>query len=364
MDSSSQSPPVLRPEPRQLPTRSGQADLVAKQMPDPDPSAPKTNRASVLPRHPRHKSPVARFMKGIIFLILAGLVVYGVKKVLERERQDPLSKSSPIQLPTAPENPQDQPATAAPSADPSSPVIPVTEPDQPDIMQPAPELPGLEPVSPSAQATEVLVKFLGAKNLEERLPFIETKTPQAELQASFLNAPLPPTPIPSIDAIEKSSSTEQAVDYLYRVSFSGDRGQALLYSIVVRTRGSTSPKVVVDPMLDSYGGRLAAYAKTPSENAGIFQVVVSPIASCFDERIPNRENKLTLKLLPHIEAKEIVSAYIGRQSKIARMLDTGTYPLRYGKAEKCTVMLRWNTEDDADRPYLEALDIKAWDWNP
>jgi hypothetical protein len=46
------------------------------------------------------------------------------------------------------------------------------------------------------------------------------------------------------------------------------------------------------------------------------------------------------------------------------MLEDGTYSLSYGKAKACTVMLRWNTEEDPKMPYLEALLIKNLDWNP
>jgi hypothetical protein len=35
-----------------------------------------------------------------------------------------------------------------------------------------------------------------------------------------------------------------------------------------------------------------------------------------------------------------------------------------GKAKLCTVVLRWNTEDQPEYPYLEAVDIKTMDWNP
>ena len=46
------------------------------------------------------------------------------------------------------------------------------------------------------------------------------------------------------------------------------------------------------------------------------------------------------------------------------MLENGTYSLSYGKAKACTVMLRWNTEDNPSMPYLEALTLKTLDWNP
>jgi hypothetical protein len=212
-------------------------------------------------------------------------------------------------------------------------------------------------------ATELLEKFLAAKTLAERLPMIETQTPAAELANSCLAGPLPPTSRIEIDA-QESNAVEQVVDFYHNVDFDADDRPINPQTILVRTRGSGAPKVVIDPFLDAFGGRLAAYAKTPSDKAGVFQVTISAVASCNDEHVPNREKKLTLKLLPRDNTKEIARAFFGRQSKIGMMLEDGTYSLSYGKAKACTVMLRWNVEDQPESPYLEAIDLKTLDWNP
>lgn len=210
---------------------------------------------------------------------------------------------------------------------------------------------------------EVLEKFITAKTLAERLPMIETQTPEAELAKSCLNSPLPATSKIEIDA-QETNSVEQVVDFYYNVDFVTDGRPINPQTLLVRTRGSAEPKVVVDPFLDTFGGRLAAYAQTPTDKAGIFQVTVSAVASCNDEYVPNREKKLTLKLLSRDNTKEIARAYFGRQSKIGEMLEDGTFSLSYGKAKACTVMLRWNSEDKPGMPYLEALTLKTLDWNP
>ena len=80
--------------------------------------------------------------------------------------------------------------------------------------------------------------------------------------------------------------------------------------------------------------------------------------------MPDREKKLTLKLLPQEDSKEIAMAYFSRQSKIAEMLQDGTYSLSYGRAKACTVVLRWNMEENPEMPYLEAIELKRLDWNP
>lgn len=46
------------------------------------------------------------------------------------------------------------------------------------------------------------------------------------------------------------------------------------------------------------------------------------------------------------------------------MLMDGSQNLSYGSAKACTVLLHWNTTDKPDRPYLEAGDITALNWNP
>jgi hypothetical protein len=120
---------------------------------------------------------------------------------------------------------------------------------------------------------------------------------------------------------------------------------------------------VADAFLDTYGGRLAAYAAKPSDKAGFFRAVVYAVAGCTDPTIPNPEKKLTLKLLASDDAREITSASFSQHSKIAEMLEDGNYELTYGSARPCTVMLRWNIEEDPERPFLEAVAIRDFGWN-
>lgn len=300
-----------------------------------------------------------------LFLIASVALVFGVLTVLNNQTKDPGS-AKPLQIPApAPALPGTAvPETAPGTPEPKTPALPVPQPEQPSIVEPPPELPeGIEPVTPSSQAREVLDKFLAAKTLAERLPFIETKTPQAELEASCLARPLPSSDKIYIETLE-NNAVEQVSDFYHSIDFIGENNQLNPHIILVRIRGAGSPKVVVDPFLDTYGGRLAAYAKGPVDQAGVFQVTVSALASCYNENVPNREKKLTLKLLPRDNEKAIAEAYFGRQSKIGLMLEDGTYSLSYGKAKACTVMLRWNKDDNPEKPYLEAIMLKTLDWNP
>ncbi len=354
------TPAVLRPEPRQLPSRLSHGEPVAKQMPEPSGTGSPTNP---LPRHPHQRGFFRRFLPGGVFILLSAAVVFGVLTVLKSQGRDPLGaegKPGSTVLPilreeetriTRPPEPEIQP-------------LPVAEPPQPLIVEPPPELPeGIEPKPPGIEALEVLEKFLNAKTLEERLPIIESQTPESELAHSILAGPLSPTRSVLIDA-QEANAIEQVLDIYYNVDFETDGPDPNPQTLLLRIRGSSEPKVVVDPFLDLYGGRLADYANSPTEKAGTFQVIISAVASCNNVDVPNREKKLTLKLLARDNTKEIAEAYFGRQSRIGRMLEDGTYSLGYGRAKACTVLLRWNLEDNPEKPYLEALDLKTLDWNP
>ncbi len=333
-------------------------------MPEPTKHTSDANlKPKPLPRHPRQRGPLVRSLMALLFLIATLGIVYGVRTVLNNQTKVPPStKNTASTVRTIlPEN-----APPKKSERPSEemvPSLPVPAPEQPTIIEPAPSFPeGMEPEEPGKAADKVLENFLTAKSLPERLALIETKTPEAELANSCLASPLPVASF--LTEARETNAVERVTDIYYNVDFDAGNNTKNLQTILVRTRGLSDPKVVVDPFLDSYGGRLAAYAKTPSEKAGVFQVIISAVASCYDERVPNREKKLTLKLLPRDQTKEIASAYFGRQSKIGMMLEDGTYSLGYGRAKACTVLLRWNTEDNAATPYLEAIDLKRQDWNP
>lgn len=349
-----------------MPIRSGHGELVGKQMPERNRSADASSSPPPLGRRPHLRTRLTRLLLPLLFLAAAGAIMFGVRTILDTQPKDAHSKDavkSDSVMPIIPESSQPPKIPQEPEQT-IIPTLPVPAPEQPSITEPPQTLPSeLEPITPGMLAMEVLEKFLAAKTLAERLPMIETQTPEAELAKSCLAGPLPATSRIEIDA-QESNAVEQVVDFYHNVDFDADDKPINPHTILIRTRGGGAPKVVVDPFLDSFGGRLAAYAKTPSEKAGIFQVTISAVASCNDEHVPNREKKLTLKLLPRDNTKEIARAFFGRQSKIGMMLEDGTYSLSYGKAKTCTVMLRWNVEDQPETPYLEAIDFKTLDWNP
>ena len=213
------------------------------------------------------------------------------------------------------------------------------------------------------EATEVLEKFLAAKTLDERKDLMEILKPGLDLAGTCLAGPLPAVRAMTPE-FREANPTEQLTDFFHRVDFATEGTQSNPFFVLVRARGKSAPKVVIDPFLDLYGGRLAAYAAKPSDKAAYFQAVVYALSTCTDTTIPDYEKKMTLKLMASDNGKEIARAYFGKQSKIAAMLQDGTHDLSYGNPKACTVMLSWNTEDKADRPYLVASAITSLDWNP
>lgn len=316
----------------------------------------------------------------IVFLIAAALLVIGVHHLLTMEgngasavakstvpnTEPPVAKEPSTQ--PAPQQPAPAPAPAPtpPAADPAV-SLPAPPPDQTPLVEPPPPAPEqADPAAPGVEAMEVLEKFLAAKSLPERLPLIETRSSEAELANSCLTAALPPAPV-IVPEFQETNTIENLVDFYYTVNFEKGSTPIEKLTVLVRSRGGGEPKVVVDPFLDLFGGRLAAYIANPSEKAAVFHVIANPIATCLDngKAIPDREKKFTLKLLPNENAKEIALAYFGKASEIGEILRDGSRGLGLGKAKACTVMLSWNlNKDDPANPFIEAIQLKALDWNP
>lgn len=342
-------------------------------MPDIVSSSSDVPKPAPLGRHPKRKSFFARFLLLALFLLCSAALVYGVLLILTNKKDErataPAGTGSQVDaLPSAVTQP-----TAPGGAVSSAPagggaaVIPMEATTLPEIANPidGDELPpGIQPKNPAVVASEVLTEFLEARSLEERLPLIETRTAPEELAMSCLAGPLPsPTGVP-LPEYQESNSVEDVVDVYFSVDFRMEDGELNPQTILVRTRGQAPPRVVADPFLDLFGGRLESYASNPTEDAGEFQAIVCAVASCVDPQIPDREKKLTLKLLARENTKEIAKAYSNRISKIGEMLEDGTYSLSWGNNKACTVLLAWNTEDNPEHPFLEAIAIKALDWNP
>ena len=343
---------ILPAEPRQLRNRSEVPEMPARNRAN-NPSGRKPVLGGyVPPPQRRYASRISRYSGPVAFLFLALGVIYGVKSFLQKDMH---KRSS------------DQTAKALHGGEKSK-VEPILPPDDDtfealtnsDVEEAANDKP--QAVDEGIHTLEVLEKFLAMKTLEERMPHIESKRPESDLANSVLNGPLPEILNISMD-VREVNTMEQVVDQYFHVDFSSSDNGVNPQTMLVRIRASGDPKVVVDPFLDLYGGGFARYAEKPTEEAGTFQVIISAGAFCYDD-VPSPDKKHTLNILSREDTEEIAKAYFGKQSEIGAMLEDETSGLLYAKAQPCTLFVRWNMEEDPEKPFLEALAIKTLDWNP
>ncbi len=363
-----------RPEAKQLPNRDHNGDPIAQLVNEPISENLDWKAPDPLELRPSAKSQLVRLLIVILFVLAAGVLIYGI--VILFNKQSP--QNLPVENITVETKPsQSLPSQIKPNKQEhlKNPSLPEPKPLSPPITAPTRQPTPQATVTPSSSQSkesetaasimttnEVLRKFLAAQTLEERLNFMETQTPQDELSNSCLAKALPATGKISINA-QESHADRKVIDSYYSVDFLEADQNINSQNILVRKRDNNNPKVVADPFLDSFGGRLKSYAQSPLDKTGIFQVTVTPVPSCDAKDIPNPEDKITLKLLAGDNAKEITRAYFGKQSEVGKLLDSGRSGLSYGKAEACTVLLKWNTQDKVSQPYLEALAVTTLDWN-
>ena len=318
-------------------------------------------------RTTRHRRKLLfRLLVPILSLALTVGLIYGLMVFSEMDRQSANASPPPVDA-----GEKVQPILPEPVgkgfeelvSDNSEKSLPVVSSPPPDLAESQNDpRQGVSTVDGGIAVLELLKKFLAMKNLKERLPHLETRQKEPALTATVLNSPLPEVLNITVD-VRETNSIEQVVDYYYRVDFARENGDPNPQMILVRTRGSSPPKVVVDPFLDLFGGRFERFAAEPTSEVETFQVIVNAGAFCYDD-IPKADEKFTLKILPREDVREIAKAYFGKSSNIGYMLEDETSGIAYGQAKPCTIQIRWNTADDPKRPFLEALEIKAWNWDP
>lgn len=225
-------------------------------------------------------------------------------------------------------------------------------------------MPKPEDKRPGLAALEAVEAFCKATTLKERLPLIETSETEVALLKTCLNQPLPEFTGISPQAQEPVPE-EKMTEFYFRVKFKNPDGSENHQTILARKRGDAAPRVVVRPFLDQFGGRLAEFTKNPVNTGAEFQAFIYAQASCTNEDVQGRENKLTLILLSGEGREEIARAYFGKNSAIGQMLaNSDAYGFSYGAYKPATVYLTWNENKGGKKPYLEALQIKSLDWNP
>ena len=340
---------VLRPEPRGLENRENTPPLAARPIEEAEPATGRVRHSRPVSSSLRH---LLRLGMPLVYFAITGVVILGVMKFVKRSaapaKRPTGDAVAQMVMPILPENSASGSAALVPMEEATAPVL--------DPTRPAPPPPGI-------LAMPVLEAFLEAPDLATRLPLIETKTPQAELESSILAGPLPAV-IRYTAETQESHTVENVVDLFYNVHFDTGDGAIDSQMVLVRIRGNSKPKVVVDPLLDLYGGRLAAYLAEPRELGATFFAVVSAGSRVHDPNIPNPEKKFPLKLLAAPNGGEIATVYTGRLSAIGELLNDPESGLAFGLPRYVTLVLTWNRTEDPERPYLEALQITAQHWNP
>ena len=308
--------------------------------------------------YPPQRRTARRFMMPVVFLAALVAVVVGIVQVIRYGADSAKSRGA---SPTAgdsrvkrilpdqpPPSAAGQPRTSATGGEAS----PAT----------APPATSAEVVRPGAHALKTLAEFLTADTLAERLPLIETNTPPEELAKSCLAGKLPHT---SIEAtVQTAHDPGSIIDCFYRVGFDLGDGKEYLQTVLVQIRGAGPPAVVVDPLLDLYGGRLASYAATPTDKPGYFHVILCALSRP-PENWPNADNKFIIKLQSDEKADHSIAVAVAdKLSGIGKALtDSVITGLNWGQPKPCLVMLQWNMGNPT-KPYLEALDAKRLDWEP
>lgn len=328
---------AVKTEPRNLPSRAA-GEMEARPIGD---STPPRDQVRIRRRAKLHRLTF-RVMMPLICLLLTLLVILGVVKFMKHDLRSASARSKPSESVSPSAEAEGAPAVQAP----------VEAAGSNDIQ-----------VLPGIRAMPVLEAFLNAKTLDERLPLIETKASPEELADTVIAKPFPEL-LRYTAEHQELHPLENSVDVYFNAEFDAGDDRKDVQLILVRIREGQEPKVVVDPFLDLFGGRLAAYAAGPQETAGVFQVILSASAYVQDGAVPNPEKKIPLKLLASPGMKAVAIAYSGRHSAIGEMLGDPTSGLAYGQARACTVLLRWNTEEQPGQPFLEALKINALHWNP
>jgi hypothetical protein len=293
---------------------------------------------------------------GMTLLAVLGLaLVIGAIAILQSWRAEEKLKQEKIaQAALSPETKQ-EPSKGIPPSEPA-PAEAATVDAKQDLRVP-PE--GMNVQALVQEAGLILTQFLQAKSLEERLPMIETETPQAELKDSVLSLKLP------LGGKFQMTETifnklEGFTDVLFEVPFNAGADKKMEI-LMVRTRGSQLPKVVVDAFLDGYGGRLRNFISSPEEGEHQFRTLMSVFDFCSSSVIPSAENKKTVKILATRGGGDIAKAYFGKFSPLGKKLER--LGMKYGRTTAVTLTLRWNRQEDPARPFLELIDVKSLNWD-
>lgn len=208
-----------------------------------------------------------------------------------------------------------------------------------------------------SRAAETLGRFLAAKSLDERLGMVETTTPRKELSGGALSGVLP-VDASFVSTEVKFNKVENSADAVFLVDFRREDGSKEKQMVVVRTRGDQEPKILAEPFLDAYGGRMERFLEEPVSGEKVFRTIVTVFDFCKDERVPDHDQKFTAKFTTYPGGADVGKAYFAMNSPLAKKLEK--LGLSYGRSIGATVVLKWS---EGTEPFVEMADVRSLDWD-
>lgn len=386
----------IEPEPmRELPTqRSG--DGMASHAPSPIENRPSANEASR--NNASGKTKQGSRIPSILFLLIALLVMaVGVIAILDktgvvglnslRSLLGPETKNPPTQQVTPPptkppveiDNPESPSAkpTPAPESKPDA-----LEIDIPDTNIPPPELPegeefregetplpeGIGIENDPGEVQKILERFLAARSLGERRPFLAVESLKKNDIASGPLAEILPKPTSTLFWGVQTDEQEKRNDFYYIVSWDGSLSSPTKPMAVElhKWEGSESPKVHSEAFLEFYTQKLARYAASPLDRPARFFVIAECVAKCFEtEAVAEHSSKATLKMGSFPNDRSPVKAYFDKKGDILEELKEYRNGAAFQEGLPMTVTLAWSNESESEGPrYLELIQIDSFDWHP
>ncbi|MDB4467297.1 hypothetical protein N9035_00970 [Akkermansiaceae bacterium] len=209
----------------------------------------------------------------------------------------------------------------------------------------------------------VLRRFLKARTLEERLPFMtKSRRSDAELKASSLAGSLPNyTPVGPEDFFRpkgraRSSYHTVIFEYLEKE----ERNQMMTFRLVSFAEGE-APRVQTDVFLDLFENVPGKLAEKPIKGPITMNVIIQTSTYCFVDEVPDADSKATISIRSSVKGsrKDLAQAFLRADSDLSKKLRAH---VPAGTSAPVTLSLEWNIKEDPKRPYLEVARLNAMSW--
>lgn len=215
-------------------------------------------------------------------------------------------------------------------------------------------------------ANKVIVQFLKARTLDERLALMSKSTrTREELEASSLSAALKPVKSWRMVEMVPPSEGENVIQYLYYVSFKDEDENRHRHRIVmqmVERPGVHPPRVHGDAFIDHYEKRFAQYAKTPHNKVTTFHCIAEARTADLAKNIPKkmRNSMIRLVIKTHPHGNAAFDAYLNKNSPLMKHIGPRK-DIPFVQPRFCVLSFRWNTSNP-ELPYIELNDIITQGW--